>query len=133
MRDTANISEGVSTRDVSTSPIRPKMPEGDGRVIAPKLDDPVTQGPVPATRIAAGDNTQLNWDALRRVYADQLRWYHGFDHALQHDTSPAACYGMLSFTHAINDTIRDLKRAAGFAVHEEPVRLPWRTQDSTKL
>lgn len=62
---------------------------------------------------------------LRAVYAEQLRWYQAFLAAIEDEASPVNCYGSLTYTTALNDTIRELKQEMGYPLAPDNVRLPW--------
>ena len=63
-------------------------------------------------------------EALRAVYHQQLAWYTYFDQEVTAEANAVNCYGMLTYTEAVNRTIRAIKALHGLPLQESRP-LPW--------
>lgn len=62
--------------------------------------------------------------SLRDLYHRQLAWYAYFDREVTAEANAVNCYGVLTYTEAVNRTIRAIKELHGLPLHE-PRPLPW--------
>lgn len=130
MLDTTIILSADNTSDRKRALNEATTVDSVDGVLTPVTTDAVNPRTPCLSRFVRGDNSPgSRVDVLRAIYAEQLSWYHAFSVALDQEANAINCYGMTTFTQAINRTIRSLKHEMGLPVQPDRT-LPRLSEDS---
>lgn len=59
-----------------------------------------------------------------KIYREQIAWWRAMWGHAQQATTDTAIYGVLHFEHALNDTLRAIRRERGLPLADEGFVLP---------